>query len=137
MFSIIQFFAGPLALCTLSFGGGSSSSSATTQTDNRRTIGQGGISNEKGTVNVLDGGAIKNAFDFGGKALDTVEKTTKESLKYATTAQSQVLDSLQTTSKLVSDAYSDAKGRGALTDKILMGAVAMAGVVAVLAINRK
>ena len=131
MFSIIQFFAGPLALCTLSFGGGSSSSSSSTtnQTDNRRTIGAGGISNENGTVNVLDGGAIKNAFDFATKA-------NKDSFTYATTAQSQVLDSLQTTSKLVADAYSDAKGRGALTDKILMGSVAMAGVVAVLAIKK-
>lgn len=110
-------------------GSSSSSSQATNQTDNRRTIGDGGISNENGTVNVLDGGAIKNAFDFSGGI-------TKESFTFAKTAQAAALDSLNTTSSLVKDAYADAKGRGAMTDKILIGSVVMAGLVAVAAIRK-
>lgn len=112
-------------------GGGSSSSSSqsTTQTDNRRTIASGGISAEDSTVNVLDGGAIKNAFDFG-------TATVKESFGFATRSQQQVLDSLDSTSNLVAAAYNDAKGRGALTDKILIGAIAMAGLVAVMALRK-
>lgn len=112
--------------------GGSSSSSqqATNQTDNRRTIASGGISNENGTVNVLDGGAIKNSFDFSKTAL-------VESLSFASNAQGQALDSLNVTSNLVKDAYADAKGRGAMTDQILIGSVAMAGLVAIAALRRK
>lgn len=114
------------------FGGGSSSSTAqtTNQTDNRRTIGAGGISNEGGTVNVLDGGAINAAFDFS-------KSTVGESFDFAKSAQGAALDSLNTTSNLVKDAYADAKGRGALTDKILIGSVAMAGLVAVMALRKK
>ena len=125
------------------FGGGSSSSSAqtTTQTDNRRTIAAGGISNENGTVNVLDGGAIKNSFDFSQnavtQALQFAGKNQTATLDFASNAQAQALDSLTTTSNLVKDAYADAKGRGAMTDKILIGAVAMAGLVAVTALRSK
>lgn len=114
------------------FGGGSSSSTASTtnQTDNRRTIGAGGISAEGSTVNVLDGGAINAAFGFSGDVVG-------ESFNFAKTAQSAALDSLNTTSNLVKDAYADAKGRGALTDKILIGAIATAGLVAVMALKGK
>lgn len=153
------------------FGGGSSSSSAQTtyQTDNRRTIGANGISNENGTVNVLDGGAIANSFDFANqafeKAVSGVGSAGKNALDFATTtngaalgfakstngqafelaskaldfstsANKQAAATLADTSTLVSNAYADAKGRGAMTDKILIGAVVMAGVVALAAVKK-
>lgn len=132
-------------------GGGSSSetssSSTTNQTDNRRTIGAGGISAEGSTVNVLDGGAIANAFDFSktaiAQAFDFGTKNTSkaisfgsDALDFATKSNQQALDSLNTESQLVAAAYNDAKGRGALTDKILIGAIAMAGLVAVMALKK-
>lgn len=132
-------------------GSSSSSSQATNQTDNRRTIAQGGISAEGSNVNVLDGGAIKNAFDFAGavnagsldfsktalaKSLEFATSNTKQSFDFASTANAQALDSLNTTANLVKDSYADAKGRGAMTDKILIGSVAMAGLVALAAIRK-
>lgn len=111
-------------------GGSSSSSAATTQqTDNRRVLGDGSVSAENSTVNVLDGGAIKNAFEFSGAVAG-------KSLDFAQQSQGQALDSLKTQTNLVKDAYADAKGRGALTDKILIGAVVMAGVVALAAVRK-
>lgn len=153
------------------FGGGSSSSSAqtTNQTDNRRTIGSGGISNENGTVNVLDGGAIANSFRFASNAFDNaiagmgaagenatavVSKANSDALGFAksangqafnfaskaldfsTSANKQAATTLAESSALVSNAYADAKGRGAMTDKILIGAVVMAGVVALAAVKK-
>lgn len=107
------------------FGGGSSSSSASTtnNTDNRRTIASGGISNEGGTVNVLDGGAIKNAFDFSGA-------TVQQSLSFAAQSQHTALDSLNSQTQLVANAYNDAKGRGAMTDWLILAAIGMVGLVA-------
>lgn len=131
--------------------GGSSSSAAQTtkQTDNRRVIGQGAISAENSniSVNTLDNGAINRAFDtadnsvgmalgFGGKALDYSGSTIGKALDFATKAQSATLDSLNTTANLVKDSYADAKGRGALTDQILIGAIAMAGLVAYTAVRK-
>lgn len=113
-------------------GGSSSSNSsaATNQTDNRRTIAAGGISAEGSTVNVLDGGAINAAFEFS-------KSTVGESFDFARSSQGAALDSLNVTSNLVKDAYADAKGRGAMTDKILIGAIGMAGLVALMAIRGK
>ncbi len=115
-------------------GGGGGSSSSTNQTENidRRISLQNGTatSGDNNTVNILDGGAIKNAFDFA-------TNTGRESFAFAKSAQGAALDSLNTTSNLVKDAYADAKGRGALTDKILIGAIGMAGVVAVMALRGK
>lgn len=121
-------------------GSSSSSSQATNQTDNRRSIGDGGISNENGTVQVLDGGVIQNAFNFAGAvstgSFDMQKTTLAKSLDFASKSNSQALDSLNTTSNLVKDAYADAKGRGAMTDKILIGSVAMAGLVAIAALRK-
>lgn len=149
----------------LYFGGSSSSSSAqtTNQTDNRRTIGPNAISAENSTVNVLDGGAIENSFIFADRAFQTAvagvgeaglnatkvvadanrdalnfaARTDAKALDFATTANAQAADTLANTSNLVKDAYADAKGRGALTDKILIGSIAMAGLVAVMALRKK
>lgn len=112
--------------------GSSKSSQATNQTDNRRVIGEGGISAENSSitqatanasgsgivaqhgasVSVLDNGAINRAFDFSQSVGDAA-------LAFAKSSQSQV-----------ADAYQEAKGRGVLTDWITIGAIAMAGLVA-------
>lgn len=147
------------------FGGGSSSSSAqtTTQQDNRVTVGNNGINATGGSnVNVLDGGAIANSFSFANAAFDSAvagvgaasksamdivsqgssnalgfaDSENARVLDFATKANSQAAATLNTTSNLVKDAYADAKGRGALTDKILIGAIAMAGLVAVMALKK-
>lgn len=110
----------------------SSSAQSTNQTDNRRVIGEGGISAEGsninkgdgiqafngGSVTVLDNGAINKAFDFSTRALDAT------------------LNAQKSTANILSDAYNDAKGRGALTDYILIGAIAMAGIVAFNAVRK-
>ena len=118
--------------------GSSKSSQATNQTDNRRVIGEGGISAEGSTitqstatasgdgivaqhgasVSVLDNGAINRAFDFS-------QSVGAEALAFAKASQNQV-----------ADAYLEAKGRGVLTDWITIGAIAMAGLVA-LQVARK
>lgn len=158
------------------FGGGSSSSSAqtTTQQDNRVTVGNGGINAGTGaTVQVLDGGAVQNSLSFANNtvsaaisgmgaatknATDIVSKANSDSLNFAKTQTTSVLDfatgaennafkfalsanetansQLQKTSDLVKDAYADAKGRGAFTDQILIGAIAMAGLVAFAAVRK-
>lgn len=123
-----------VACFRLNFGGGggtSSSSNRTESTDKRISLQSGtATSGDNNTVNILDGGAIKNAFDFA-------TTTGRESFDFAKVAQGAALDSLNTTSSLVKDAYADAKGRGALTDKILIGAIAMSGLVAVMALRGK
>ena len=109
-------------------GGSSSSSTATTNTDSR-------ISQQSGTAvsgnnnTVLDGGAIKNAFDFSGMTL-------QKSLEFAFQSNSKTLDALDGQANLIKDAYADAKGRGALSDKIILGGMALAGVVAVIALRK-
>lgn len=101
----------------------SSSKQATTQTDNRRVLGEGAISAESGaTVSVLDNGAINRAFDFSSQVA-------QGALKFG-------LDSQSSSAKVLADAYNDAKGRGALTDYILIGAIAMAGIVAYSAVKK-
>lgn len=116
--------------------GSSKSSQATNQTDNRRVIGEGGVSAESSSVNtgsgilaqngaqvtVLDNGAINKAFDFSGQVA-------AGALKFG-------LDSQAATAGVLADAYNDAKGRGALTDYILIGAIAMAGIVAFSAVKK-
>lgn len=113
-------------------GGGSStrSESATTNTDSRISQQSGlAVSGNSNTLNVLDANAVNRAFDFG-------TTTVAESFGFATRSNAQALDSLNTTSNLVKDAYSDAKGRGVLTDKIMIGSIAMAGLVAVMALRK-
>lgn len=114
----------------------SSSAQATNQTDNRRVIGEGGVSAEGSTVNsgggllattgaqitVLDNGAINKAFDFSSQVA-------KGALDFGIQSQGA-------TAKVLADAYKDAKGRGALTDYILIGAIAMAGLVAFSAVKK-
>lgn len=119
----------------------SSSSQATTQTDSRKTFGNGSVNAESGaSVQILDGGAIQNAFDFAGDVsdggFDLTKTTLTKALDYAKTSQGQALDSLNTTADLIKDSYADAKGRGALTDYILIGSIAVAGLVAYTAVKK-
>ncbi len=112
----------PLGFLRLYFGGGGGTSSNETKTTNSdsRISQQSGtaVSGDGNSVTVLDGGAIKNAFDF------------------ASASQAASISSLNATSKLVADAYNEAKGRGVMTDYILIGSVALAGLVAVMALRK-
>ena len=182
----------------------SSSSSATQQStyqvDNRRVVGERGISAENSTVNVqsLDPNVIASAlqfagsnsdgaFTFGGKsltfgsealnsalgfggdaltaalnasndalafadsnaarnsamaynvysdALGTSENALSKAFTFGANALNSSFANLDNTQQLVADAYSDAKGRGALTDKILIGAIAAMAVVAFAAVKK-
>lgn len=207
------------------FGGGNSSTTNETfQEDNRRVIGEGGVSAESSTVNVTNndmsadvvdrslsfaqvmaGGAahvigdtvdgalnfagdslttslntvnravdgvlttvgdtVAAAFGFGGAALkanaDLADSSMAYSAQQARGAQTlagnalgiandsflsalqygakmtdQTFGTLHDTESLVKDAYADAKGRGALTDKILIGAILAMAVVAFAAIKK-
>lgn len=101
----------------------SKSSQQTNQTDNRRVLGEGAISAESGaTVQVLDNGAINRAFDFS-------ETVGTKALEFGLASQ-------QASAKVISDAYQEAKGRGVLTDWITIGAIAMAGLVAIQVARR-
>lgn len=172
----------------------SSSSSSTRQDvyqlDNRRVIGQGGISAEGGSnvsIQTLDGDVINRAFQFGGTSLQLVGGSVAEALgfggkaldaalnanadalafadanasrnsamaydvlgnalassdaalsqafRFGNNAMGAAFDTLGSTQNLVKDAYADAKGRGALTDKMIMGAIAAMAVVAFAAIKK-
>lgn len=128
----------------LQLGGGGGSTQANTSTSNadkRNSVNSGiGVSGDGNSLNVLDGGAIKNAFDFSGstvaQALGFAGASQQETLGFALKSNAQALDSLNVTTDLVKNAYADAKGRGAMTDYLLMGAMALAGLVAVYALRK-
>ena len=171
----------------------SNTSQATNQVDNRRVIGEGGISAEGSNVNYsvvnnsLDGEVINavlgGAFDFGSEAfgfgqgvadrafafgdssLNLVGGALSESLGFGRDAMTLVgnanadalasneaimgkalalgagvlgqgFDLIGNTTNLVKDAYADAKGRGALTDKMIMAAIAAMALVAFMAVKK-
>ena len=57
-------------------------------------------------------------------------------LSFADKQSARAFDSLNSTETLVANAYADAKGRGALTDKILIGSIVAMAVVAFAAIQK-
>lgn len=140
----------------------SSSRSSTAQSswaqDNRRVIGEGGVSAENSTVNVLDNGAINAAFDFAqssgnqafalagqavseagagqARVLDFGADALAAAFQYGADANAQAQDAIGQTASLVKNAYEDAKGRGAMTDYILIGAILVMGLVAWGAIKK-
>lgn len=117
--------------------GSSKSTQATTMQDNRRVLGEGSISAEGGaTVTVLDNGAINRAFDFGDSALSQTGDIVKRALQFGLDSQSASSAAMAKSTSVLADAYNDAKGRGALTDYILIGAIAMAGIVAYSAVKK-
>jgi hypothetical protein len=85
-----------------------------------------GLSKAKDTI-------ISNVFS---DALASNDSAVKQVLTYGSNASNKAYDSLAATSNLVKDAYADAKGRGALTDKILMGSIAAMAVVAFMAVKK-
>jgi hypothetical protein len=177
----------------------SSSTQTTKQTDNRRVIGQGGVSNEGGSVsmssvtntttldaNVVNSAlksvdkatssgasvtmnAITSSLGFGKAAMTAAANAQKDALDFAASTSkannamaynaltdalsagsgaytnalsfadkqsARAFDSLNSTETLVANAYADAKGRGALTDKILIGSIVAMAVVAFAAIQK-
>lgn len=169
----------------------SSSAQSSWAQDNRRVIGEGGVSAENSAVNVLDGGAIGSAFQFAGaagnqalafaqahgdqafglagQAMDQVGASQARVLDFGAdalssavgasdrartqafdfgadalsaafafgkTANTQAQDAMSATANLVKDAYADAKGRGALTDKMIMAAIAAMALVAFMAVKK-
>lgn len=179
----------------------STTQQTTKQTDNRRVIGQNGISNEGGSVAVtsttntfntsLDSNVVNAALKSVDKAttssasatmsaltsslgfskaamtaaanaqkdaLDFAASTSKanatmaynaltdalsagsgaytSALAFADKQSARAFDSLNSTETLVANAYADAKGRGALTDKILIGSIVAMAVVAFAAIQK-
>lgn len=114
----------------------SSSSQTTTtnnnQADNRKVLAEGALlaeNNSSITVTTLDADVAKAALSAGTKGMELA-------FNFGSKSQGQALDSLESQASMVKDAYADAKGRGALTDKILIGAIAMAGLVAIAALRK-
>ena len=133
-------------------GGGSSSSAQTTnQTDNRRVIGQNGVSAENSNVNYsitsTDDGAVAGGLNVASQSLGamlSLATTTannsagldKSALSFANTSQTQALDSLNTTTAAIQNAYASARGQGNLTEYVLIGCLALAGIIAYAAIKK-
>nr|WP_315242858.1 hypothetical protein [uncultured Albidiferax sp.] len=88
-------------------------------------FGSSAFSGALGAVDKAD----SRAFSFGGDALASAFSFANDAAK----RENAVLD--QTTGVL-SDAYADAKGRGALTDKILIGAICAVALIAYMAIKK-
>lgn len=148
---------------TIYGGGGSSSSSAqTTNNQDNRTAVQDGIglsasnnnaigitTNNTTTVNTLDAGAIKSAFDFSGdtveRALDTVDMsnaTLGDGFDALLSAAERLFDKgdglIGQTQKAVADAYAQAKTDTAGTiDNRTIIVLAVAGAAAVYAMSRR
>lgn len=70
------------------------------------------------------------------QALDKAMDSMGFALAFGGKQTSVAIDSLNSSSGLVKDAYADAKGRGALTDKILIVSIVMAGLVAFFAVKK-
>lgn len=103
-------------------------------------------------------GVLADSFDFGGQSLafadaagrraDTAsanaysnaaavaENSLNKAYQFGGDALDRAFSNFTATQNLVADAYSDAKGRGALTDKILIGAVIAMAVVAFAAVQK-
>jgi hypothetical protein len=69
-------------------------------------------------------------------SLATAENAMGAALKYGASQTAGALDSLNTSADLVKNAYADAKGRGAMTDYLLMAAIGVAGLVAWSALRK-
>lgn len=122
-----------------------------TFTDNRAVLGQDAnyANNGSSITNYTLDGEVVN------RSLDTVDSSVDKALTFAGNAQANVLDlaagSVSTvanfggrvldqvagTEQLVAAAYNDAKGQGALTQKILIVAVAGALLIAFVAVKKK
>lgn len=93
-------------------------------------------------------GESNRAFSFASAANEAANATTVSAIGSASSSMdkalafgvkqtSVALDSLSQSANMIKDSYADAKGRGALTDWMLMGAIAVAGLIAVVAVWKK
>lgn len=69
-------------------------------------------------------------------ALSLSQNALTSSLAFAKGQSDQAYSTLNSAENMVSAAYSDAKGQGALTSKIMIGAVVVMGIVAVMAVKK-
>lgn len=69
-------------------------------------------------------GAESKAFNTASDAIGSASNAMAAALAFGGKQTATALDSLNTSANLINSAYADAKGRGALTDKILMVAIA-------------
>jgi hypothetical protein len=70
------------------------------------------------------------------QALDAATGSMADALAYGGKQTAIALDSLNGSAELVKNAYADAKGRGAMTDYLLMAAIGVAGLVAYSALRK-
>jgi hypothetical protein len=112
----------------LRWGGDSDSDASTTQNDNTATFGDGGIQ-------ARDGSSV-TVFATSDKALDVVDSVVGKSAGLTKDLTTQAFNTINKTGDLLSTAYADAKGRGAMTDTITLTAIAGACAVAFMALHR-
>ncbi|CAN7402290.1 hypothetical protein LJR129_002488 [Acidovorax sp. LjRoot129] len=110
-------FAGETVMAALGFGGKALNAALDANSD--------ALAFAESTNNT----AQRNAYNFAGDALGG-------SLGLATSAMNKAFNASEYVGAMVKDAYADAKGRGALTDKILIGAVLAMAVVAFAAVKK-
>jgi len=86
-------------------GGSSSSTSSqqqskvTTVNRNLQNLDRTNIVESGGSLSITDGGAVAAGFDFGGKALTTVEKLALGAIKSSQVSQESSLKALDTLSR--------------------------------------
>lgn len=141
--ALFAFFLGPLGLG----GGGSSSSNSTatktTNTDKRLVVDNGavGVSADSSnvTVNALDNGAVKNAFDFATNASNNSTLTMTQALQLAKSDLKVVSQNAQLVSQSaagVAAAYQNVGQISSGQQYLIMGVLLIGGVVAVMAIRK-
>lgn len=112
-------------------GGGSSTTQNTTnQIDNRRVLGQGAISAENSTITLTDAGAVAGALSLAGQALNL-------NAKMASGTAASALDSLNSTTSAVQQAYASARGQGNMVEYVTIGAMALVAIIAYAALQKK
>lgn len=114
-------------------------------TDNRAVLGQGSIQATGGSQvavanYTLDQEAVNRSLETVdntvSKALNLVGDNSQMAVSTVANFGGRVLDQVVGTEHLVADAYNDAKGQGALTQKILIAAVVGALFVALVAVQK-
>lgn len=110
----------------------SSSSSSTTNIDKRIVQGDGGfaISPDSATVNILDQGAIKSAFDFAEHIGTENAGTLGQVLDFAKQTFNVGAANLQSASSVVAKAYDNAQGQGDQKTLVLYAALAVVALAA-------
>lgn len=86
-----------------------------------------------------DSNATRNsqmAYNVYADALGTSEGALSKAFAFGASALDRSFANLGDTQQIVADAYADAKGRGALTDKILIGAIAAMAIVSFAAVKK-